>query len=210
VNLYGHRSSFKDGYGSTIAVIALKNALVLLAEGFEEIETCTIIDILRRCNVRVLTAGLTPSPIEGGHGISIVADKDLDEVSHEDFDAVICPGGAPGFQNLRSDNRVLTLIREAFKEEKLVAAICGAPAVLSDAGVLDGKECTIYPGMEGELAKGGGRPKTDSVVIDGNIVTSRAPATAFQFALVLGEKLAGKASRSQVAEATLADVYVRM
>ena len=183
---------------------------MLLAEGFEEIETCTIIDILRRCSVKVVIAGLTPSPIEGGHGISIITDTDIDRISHTDFDAVICPGGAPGFQNLRSDERVLELIRKAFKEGKLIAAICGAPAVLSDAGVLDGRECTIYPGMEGELTKGGGKPKRDSVVIDGNIVTSRAPATAFQFALVVGEKLAGKERRDEVAKSTLADVAIPM
>jgi 4-methyl-5(b-hydroxyethyl)-thiazole monophosphate biosynthesis len=191
-------------------VIDLKQALVFLAEGFEEIETCTIIDVLRRCDVHVITAGLTPNPISGGHGVSIVADKSVNDVSSEDFDAVICPGGAPGFQNLRSDNRVLNLVRTAFQKEKLVAAICGAPVVLSDAGVLVGKECTIYPGMERELEKGKGIPKKDSVVIDGNIITSRGPATAFQFALTLGEKLAGKERRKQVAKATLADLYIKM
>jgi 4-methyl-5(b-hydroxyethyl)-thiazole monophosphate biosynthesis len=191
-------------------VIGLKSALVLLAEGFEEIETCTIIDVLRRCNVHVVTAGLTPSPIMGGHGVSIVADEGVEEVSSEDFDAVICPGGAPGFQNLRNDKRVLNLIRKAFQKGKLVAAICGAPVVLSDAGVLAGKECTIYPGMEKELEEGSGRPKKDAVVIDGNIITSRGPATAFQFALALGEELAGKERRKEVAKATLADKYIKM
>ncbi|UCD96202.1 MAG: DJ-1/PfpI family protein [Candidatus Bathyarchaeota archaeon] len=188
----------------------MKKALVLLAEGFEEIEACTIIDVLRRCDVHVVTAGLTPNPILGGHGVSIAADKGVDEVSSEDFDAVICPGGAPGFQNLRSDNRVLNLVRSAFQKGKLIAAICGAPVVLSDAGVLVGKECTIYPGMEKELEKGRGIPKKDSVVIDGNIITSRGPATAFQFTLTLSEKLAGKERRKQVAEATLADLYIKM
>jgi len=134
-------------------------ALVFLAKGFEEIEASTIVDILRRCNVEVTLAGLKPDAVEGAHGIKFMPNKSIDEVAMKDFDAVICPGGVPGYENLRKDSRVLSMIKEAFEANKLTAAICASPAVLSDAGVLKGKTCTIYPGMEEELRKGGGKPR---------------------------------------------------
>ena len=94
--------------------------------------------------------------------------------------------------NLRKDTRVLTMVKEAFNSDKLVAAICAAPAVLSDAGILRNRNCTIYPGMESELEKGGGKPRKDLVVEDGNIITSQGPATALPFALRVAERLVNK------------------
>lgn len=181
------------------------NALVFLAPGFEEIEASTIIDILRRSGVEVTVAGLVPGPIEGAHGLKFMPDKSIEEVSARGFDAVVCPGGAPGFENLRRNQRVIAMVKEAFSSGKLVAAICASPAVLSDAGVLRGKACTIYPGMENELEKGGGIPKKDNIVVDENIVTSRGPATALSFALVLAEKMVGKQASEEVRRRTLAD-----
>lgn len=190
--------------------MTLAKALVFLASGFEEIEASTIVDVLRRCGVEVTVAGLKEGVVEGAHGIKFVTDKTIDAVAVQDVDAVICPGGAPGFENLRKDQRVLRMIREAFESEKLVAAICASPAVLSDAGVLKGKACTIYPGMEGELEKGGGRPKKeDLVVVDGNVITSKGPATAFSFALKLAEKLAGKEAAENVRKGTLANLALK-
>ena len=98
------------------------------------------------------------------------------------------------------------MIKEAFGSNKLVAAICAGPAVLSDAGVLQGKECTIYPGMEEELEAGGGKPLQDMVVVDDNVITSRGPATALPFALKLAEKLAGKQVAESVSKKTLANI----
>jgi len=184
----------------------LAKALVFLASGFEEIETVTIVDVLRRAGVDVTVAGLTPNFVEGAHGINIVPDKTIDDVAVEDFDAVVVPGGNPGYKNLRNDPRVIDIIKKAFNSNKLVAAICAAPAVISDAGVLEGKACTIYPGMEDELRKGGGKPKMDMVVVDGNIITSRGPATALPFALKLAEKLAGKQVAENVGKKTLANI----
>ncbi len=123
-----------------------------------------------------------------------------------DFDAVVCPGGAPGYENLRKDRRVIDMIRRAFDSNKLVAAVCASPAVLSDAGVLEGKACTIYPSMEDELKKGGGKPKDEIVVVDGNIITSRGPATALPFALKVVEKLVGKDTAENVRKRTLVDM----
>ncbi len=187
----------------------MARALVFLAKGFEEIEACTIVDILRRCGVEVTMAGLAPDLVEGAHGIKFVPDETIEKADVKDFDAIVCPGGAPGYKNLRKNQRVIAMIKEAFNSNKLVAAICAAPAVLSDAGVLKGKACTIYPGMEGELEKGGGKPKKDIVVVDGNVITSRGPATALPFALKLAEKLAGKNVAENVRKKTLADITLK-
>ena len=187
-------------------VFDLAKALVILAIGFEEIETVTIVDVLRRAGVDVTVAGLTSNVIEGAHAIKIVPDKPIDDVKVDCFDAVIVPGGNPGYKNLRNDPRVIDIVKEAFKSNKIVAAICAAPAVLSDAGVLEGKACTIYPGMENELENGGGKPKQEMVVVDGNIITSRGPATALPFALKLAEKLAGKQVTEAVSKKTMANI----
>jgi len=184
----------------------MAKALVFLASGFEEIETVTIVDILRRAGVDVTVAGLTPNVTEGKHAMRIVPDKSIDDVSVDDFDAVICPGGNPGYKNLRKDPRVIDMVKKAFNSNKLVAAICAGPTVLSDAGILEGKACTIYPGMDEELEAGGGKPKQDIVVVDGNIITSRGPATALPFALKLAEKLAGKQVAEAVSRKTMANI----
>jgi len=184
----------------------MAKALVFLAIGFEEIETVTIVDVLRRADVEVTVAGLTPNVVEGAHAMKIVPDKSIDDVKVDDFDAIVVPGGNPGYKNLRKDPRVIDIIKKAFNSNKLVTAICAGPAVLSDAGVLEGKVCTIYPGMENELEKGGGKPKQDIVVEDGNIITSRGPATALPFALKLAEKLAGKQVAEAVSKKTMANI----
>jgi 4-methyl-5(b-hydroxyethyl)-thiazole monophosphate biosynthesis len=184
----------------------MAKALVFLATGFEEIETVTIVDVLRRAGIDVTVAGLTFNVIEGAHEIKMVPDKSIDDVKVENFDAVVVPGGSPGYKNLREDPRVIDIVKEAFKSDKIVAAICAAPAVLSDAGILNGKFCTIYPGMENELESGGGKPKQDIFVVDGNIITSKGPATALPFALKIAEKLAGKQVADAVREKTLTNI----
>ena len=182
----------------------MTKALVLLATGFEEIEAVTIVDILRRGNITVTTAGFKPNSTQGAHKIKIIPDKSVDEVSANEFDAIICPGGSPGYINLRKDSRIIQIIKNAYNQNKLVAAICAAPAVLSDARILEDKNCTIYPGMENELIKGGGNPKPDNVVVDGNIITSKGPATALEFALKLVEMLEGKQVVDSVSKKLLA------
>lgn len=184
----------------------MAKALVFLASGFEEIEALTVVDVLRRAGVDVTVAGLTPNVTEGKHGVKIVPDKSIDDVKVEDFDAVVVPGGNPGYKNLRKDPRVIAMVKKAFNSNKLVAAICAGPTVLSDAGILEGKACTVYPGMDKELEAGGGKPKHDIVVVDGNVITSRGPATALPFALKLAEKLAGKQVAEAVSKKTLANI----
>jgi 4-methyl-5(b-hydroxyethyl)-thiazole monophosphate biosynthesis len=184
----------------------MAKALVFLATGFEEIETLTVVDVLRRAGVDVTVAGLTANVTEGKHGVKVVPDKSIDNVKVEDFDAVVVPGGNPGYKNLRNDPRVIDTVKKAFNSNKIVAAICAGPTVLSDAGILTDKACTIYPGMNQELEAGGGKPKQDIVVVDGNIITSRGPATALPFALKLAEKLVGKQAAEAVSKKTLANM----
>ncbi|UCC58116.1 MAG: DJ-1/PfpI family protein [Candidatus Bathyarchaeum sp.] len=183
----------------------MAEALVLLAPGFEEIETVAVIDVLRRSGITVTIAGLLPDMVEGAHGIKIIPDKAIEKVQMKDFDALVVPGGNPGYKNLRRDERVLEMIKDASDSGKLVAAICAAPAVLSDAGVLKNRKCTIYPGMESEVENGGGEFLEDSVVVDGNLITSRGPATALHFALKIAERLVGKEIAEAVRKKTLTE-----
>lgn len=185
------------------------SAILFLAPGFEEIETATVVDVLRRCGVEVTLAGLKSGVIAGAHDVKFVPDTIVGNVAVKDFNAVICPGGSPGYLNLRKDSRVLNMVREAFGSNKLVAAICAAPAVLSDTGILRGKNCTIYPGMEAELIKGGGKPQKDLVVEDGNIITSQGPATALLFALKVAERLVNKKTVDIVREKTLTNLAMK-
>lgn len=176
--------------------------VVPLAEGFEEIEFSTIVDILRRAGIDVTVAGLKEGVIDGAHGVRITPDTQLDKVSADDFDAIILPGGYPGFVNLGDSEKVLKLVKEMHDRNKYVTAICGAPSVLAKAGVIQGKRATIYPGMEDTLT--GAQPSDERVVVDGKIITSRGPGTAMEFAIKLVEVLAGKSLAEEVTKSVLA------
>lgn len=162
--------------------------LVPLAEGFEEIEAITIVDVLRRASIDVVTAALGERVVPGAHGIPVTADARLDEAKAADYDAIVLPGGMPGSRTLRDDARVLGIVKTLARENKLVAAICAAPIALEAAGVLAGKRATSYPGNELPSA----RYVEERVVTDGTLVTSRGPGTALEFALVLVERLKGQ------------------
>lgn len=177
--------------------------LVALAEGFEEIEAITTIDILRRAEAIVVTAGLEEGPVAGSHGIKVLPDLPLSKIDHMQFDALVLPGGAPGFVNLGNDERILRMVREMDRAGKYVAAICAAPSVLIKAGVLQGRRATVHPSGESEVAACA-RFSADRVVVDRNIITSRAPGTAMEFALKLVEVLLGEERMLQVKAQTLA------
>jgi 4-methyl-5(b-hydroxyethyl)-thiazole monophosphate biosynthesis len=174
------------------------NAVVLLAPGFEELETVAIVDVLRRASISVRLAGIAASPVEGGHGIKIVTDASIDDV--KTYDALILPGGNPGYLNLERDQRVLKLIREAYAAGKYVAAICAAPHVLGVAGIMEGVTATCYPGIEIP----GARRVERRVVHDGKIITSQGPGTAIDFAIDLVELLTTKRNAIEVRKALLA------
>jgi 4-methyl-5(b-hydroxyethyl)-thiazole monophosphate biosynthesis len=168
----------------------MKNPKVVVpfAEGFEEIEALTIVDVLRRAGINVDMVGIVGSMVTGGHGVRITMDKKLLQIKPEDYNGIILPGGNPGYVNLGRSSVLLELIRKMSGQGKMVAAICASPSVLAKAGVLEGKRATIYPGMEKEIPY----PRGDKVVVDGNIITSQGPGTAMEFALKIVENLVGK------------------
>lgn len=179
-----------------------KKALVVLAEGFEEIEVSTPIDILRRAGVDVTVAGIGGTVIKGAHNVAINADIDLEKYDSVP-DAVIFPGGMPGAENLARSSKVKELIKSMAAEGKLIAAICASPAlVLAPMGLLDGRNATCYPGME-ENFSSKVKPVKEKVVQDGNVITSMGPATALPFALKIVENLVGKETADSIAQATL-------
>ena len=178
--------------------------LVPLAEGFEEIEFSTIVDILRRAGMKVTVAGLKEGAISGAHSVRVTPDTLIDKVSADDFDVIVLPGGNPGYVNLEKSEKVLQLVREMHDRNKYVTAICAAPSVLAKAGVIQGKRVTIFPGMEDALT--GAQYSKDRVVIDGRIITSQGPGTAMEFAIKLVEVLAGRNRAEEVAMGVLTKV----
>jgi len=176
--------------------------VVPLADGFEEIEFSTIVDILRRAGIEVTSAGLTEGLIEGAHGVKVMPDTSTDEIKPGDFDAIVLPGGYPGFVNLGEDERVLNLVKEMDKAGKYVAAICGAPSVLSKVGILKGKRVTIHPGVKNMLADA--QHVEGRVVVDGRFITSQSPGTAMEFAMTLVEVFVGKGKVEEVNSEVLA------
>ncbi len=172
-------------------------AIVFLADGFEEVEALTTVDYLRRAGIEVDTVSIARSrEVKGAHDISVWADQTMDGIEGiGSFDGVIIPGGMPGASNLRDDARVINIVKKAYENHKLVAAICAGPIVLKKAGIMEGKKITSYPGFEKQLS--GGIYQEQSVVRDGNLITARGPALAVDFAVeivtyLLGEKKARK------------------
>lgn len=181
----------------------MSEVLVPLAEGFEEIEAVTIIDLLRRAGVGVTTASITNRlSVKGAHGIEVRADSTLPAVSDRTYQAVILPGGMPGTTNLAADKTLGEVISRHQQRGEYLAAICAAPTVLAKHGVLQGKKATCYPGFEEQLS--GARTVKDSVVEDGKVLTSRGPGTAIPFALKLIEKLVGAGKAAEIKNAILA------
>jgi len=176
--------------------------MVLLADGFEEVEFVTIVDVLRRADLEVTVVGLKAGPIDGSHGVKIMPDTSVDDITAAQFDGVVLPGGYPGFVNLGEDERVLKLVREMNLSGKYLTAICGAPSVLSKAGVIEGKKVTIHPGVKDQLVTG--NYVDQRVVVDGQVVTSQGPGTAMEFSLKLVELFSGRAKMEEVKEDILA------
>jgi 4-methyl-5(b-hydroxyethyl)-thiazole monophosphate biosynthesis len=172
--------------------------LVPLAQGCEELEAVTIIDLLRRAQIEVITAGLTGEAVRGSRGTVLIPDMTLDEALSRDYDMVVLPGGLPGATNLEQDDRVIGLLKRMSENEKYTAAICAAPKVLATAGILEGKHATCYPHTIDSNKFPGIRFDDRPVVTDGRVVTSRGPGTAMDFSLELIGLLAGKEKRDQV------------
>ncbi len=180
----------------------MKKAFVFLAEGFEEIEAITVIDMLRRAGIPTQTVSITESnSVTGAHQITMQADVLISQISIEQAKALILPGGMPGSKNLQNSEPLIALLKAQNHRKGCVAAICAAPTVLAHAGILENKNATCYPGFEDQLT--GANLKTHPVVIDHNIITSRGPATAAAFGHALIEFLANKDIADEVAHGML-------
>ena len=178
----------------------MKKAIVFLAEGFEEVEALTVVDVLRRGGVEVTTMSVTEDPyVDGAHGIEVLADAD-NEYDFSDADMLVLPGGMPGASNLRASALVCNGVKDFAEAGKWVGAICAAPYVLGELGVLEGKKATCYPGFEKALKEAEATYTADLVTVDGNVTTGEGPAAAFPFAYELLAQLVDKKTSDQIAE----------
>ena len=180
----------------------MKRTAILFAEGYEEVEALTVVDLLRRakigCDIVAVDDGVE---VTGSHGIRVGADKTLSQLVMEEYDGLILPGGLRGVNNLAEDERVIDMLRRFAAAGRLTAAICAGPTVLAKAGLLQGRKACCYPGMHPHHT--GAVACTDAVVPDGSIITSRGLGTAIPFALALvayfcGEKQAQALAKSIV------------
>ncbi len=170
--------------------------LVPLADGCEELEAVTIIDLLRRAGIEVVVAGLKPGIVTASRGVQLVPDLTLDVALKDNYDMVVLPGGMPGAANLKNDVRIMELLKQMAAAGKYIAAICAAPMVLAEAGILNGKQATSYPGFLDAIPDV--TLSSAAVVQDGKVLTSRGPGTAMDFALALVEVLTSTDTRQQV------------
>ncbi|MBR1921259.1 MAG: DJ-1/PfpI family protein [Kiritimatiellae bacterium] len=181
-------------------------ALVVLAHGFEEVEAVTVIDVLRRGGVEVVTAALADDgpAVRGAHGMTLLADAPFAEASTDEYDAVVLPGGGEGTDNLRSSAALAERLKRQKEEGRLLCAICAAPLVLVDAGVLDDEQhVTCYPTCALDLDRPcAGVP----VVADGAVITGQAPGSAMLFALVVLQALTDEKTARKIARGMVSDV----
>lgn len=182
-----------------------KTSFVFLAEGFEEVEALTQVDLLRRAGLEVHTVSITDTrKVVGAHGIAVEADLTFKQTDFGEADFLILPGGLPGSTNLAAFAPLNDLLRVHAMNHGNIAAICAAPAaVLSPLGLLRGRKATCYPGFDDVLIDGGAEYHTDRVVVDGNFITSNGPSSAFYFGLAIIAHTAGKEKAEEVASGLL-------
>lgn len=174
---------------------------VILADGFEEVEAIAVIDVLRRAEIDTVIAGLHGNHIASARNVKVIPDTVIDTVKADDYDMIILPGGQPGSDHLNADPRVKELIKSFSEKGKLTGAICAAPYVLANAGVLAGKRVTSYPSYKDKL--GNARYEEKSVVVDGNVLTSRGAGTALAFGLAIVEKLISREKALKIKDSML-------
>lgn len=179
----------------------MPNVVVILADGFEEVEAVAVIDVLRRAGIETVIAGLRDGLVTSARTVRIMPDTVIDTVKADDFDMIVLPGGQPGSDNLNADARVIRLIKEFSHKGKLTGAICAAPIVLGNAGVLVGKRATAYPTYKDKL--GGAVYEEKAVVEDGNVLTSRGAGTALAFGLAIVARLINPEKARKIKEAML-------
>lgn len=176
----------------------MSRVLVPLAQGCEELEAITITDLLVRAGIEVTTASLDDQVVTASRGTRIIPDININAAMDEVYDLIVLPGGLPGANHLRDDQRVQALLKKHAKKGKYVAAICAAPQALASAGLLRNRKATAYPGTLEKISDDTITINAAAIEIDGNIVTSRGPGTAMDFALTLIELLEGKDRKDEV------------
>ncbi len=177
--------------------------MVPFADGFEEVEAITNVDVLRRAEIDVLTVTLDKETVIGAHNLEIITDYTLSNINITELDGIILPGGMPGAANLRNDLRIINIVKELYRNNKLIAAICAAPIVLEEAGIIKNRQITSYPGFESQLKSS--VYKTDRIVIDNNIITGRGPGVALEFALAIVSYLKNDQIADQIKKDMIAD-----
>ncbi|MDN5278608.1 MAG: protein deglycase [Clostridiales bacterium] len=183
-----------------------KNVVVFMAPGFEEMELTITVDILRRAGINVKIASLAKNvePVTGSRGIKMLPDISIDEVDPASTDMIVLPGGIEGTRNLGASESVIDLVKRMNESQKFVAAICAAPAVLVKAGIAVGRKLTSHPAAKDHMA--GVNYSENRVVKDGNIITSRAAGTTFEFAYAIIEELLGDQEVEKVNKGVLARI----
>ncbi len=176
----------------------MSHVLVPLAQGCEELEAITITDLLVRAGISVTTCGLDASPVTASRGTTIIPDTTIDTVMDTIFDLIVLPGGLPGAEHLRDNEQLQTLIKKQAAGNRYLGAICAAPIALAEAGLLEHRTATSYPGILAGLGDKSISISEKAVEIDDKIITSRGPGTAMDFTLTLIELLEGKDTRDRV------------
>lgn len=180
--------------------------VVCFAEGTEEVEALTVVDLLRRAQLEVVIAGLSGDVITGSKGIRILPDCRIDEIDSSDVEMLVLPGGMPGTINLLADEHVDRLLREVYLAGRPVAAICAAPLILGQKEYLIDKKAICYPGFEDQLL-GADIQTSAKVIVDGNVITSKGLGTAIDFSLALIEKLKGKEEANRIQKQICYETY---
>ncbi len=178
----------------------MKESLLFLADGFEEIEAITIVDVLRRAGIPVKTVSITShTEVKGAHGIPVAADTTIDTISTDNFDFLILPGGMPGTKHLDESKKLTHWLSAHAAKGGRIAAICAAPSVLGRLGLLKGKKATCYPGFESALQ--GASYTAAPIETDGNIITANGPASAMRFALAIVAAVQGDRVAQEITDA---------
>lgn len=177
----------------------MAKTVLFLAEGFEEIEALTVVDLLRRAGIECVTASISgDASVKGSHDITVMADTTFAKAPIDEADMLILPGGGLGTQNLKACEPLADKLRAFDSAGKLLSAICAAPTVLGELGLLKGRRACCYPGCEDGLV--GAEVSTDEVTVDGHITTSRGMGTAIPFGLAIIERFQGAQAAADMAK----------
>lgn len=183
----------------------MKTSYLFLAEGFEEIEALSTVDVMRRAGMDVCTVSITDDKtVKGVHGVPVTADKTISEIDVEDAEWLILPGGMPGSTNLAACGKLSDMLSVQWNKQGKIAAICAAPAVvLGPLGIVRGQEATCYPSFKDELIKAGAQYVDMRVIESGNLITSNGPSSALLFAFAIVSNTLGQDVASSVASGML-------